>query len=97
MKKCYNAGKISGLSYLDAYNKFDRYDKDIERRGMLPVNPMKVGLRPRRPWWMHLVYDLGLLIGCSHVVFQHDWEESRGARIEHCVARLLRKKIIYLI
>ena len=97
MKKCYNAGKISGLSYLTAYNKFDRYDFEILDMGMLPINPMQDGLRASRPWWMHLVYDLWLLVRCSHVAFQPDWEQSRGARIEHRVARLLRKKIIYLI
>lgn len=35
------------------------------------------------------------LAGCSHVYFLDDWRQSRGARIEHCTARLLGKHIIY--
>ena len=95
--KCYNAGKISGLPYIAAYHKFDRYDSEIEQMGMTPVNPMKDGLKPTRPWWMHLVYDLWLLVRCSHVAFQPDWEQSRGARIEYRVAQALRKRIVYFV
>jgi hypothetical protein len=94
--RCYNAGKISGMSYLQAYNKFLQADRHIVRLGYNPVNPMICGLRASRPWWMHLVYDLFLLARCEFVAFQKDWLDSRGAKIEHCVARFLRKKIYSL-
>ena len=35
------------------------------------------------------------LMGCSYVYCLNDWQESRGARIENRVARMLGKKIIY--
>lgn len=35
------------------------------------------------------------LAGCSYVYVLRDWPLSRGARIEHRVARLLHKRIIY--
>ena len=95
--KCYNAGRISGLSYLKAYNTFDVYDKKRAEMGMTPVNPMKEGLRPSRPWWMHMIYDLWLMAGCSYIHFQPGWENSRGARIEFAVARFLRKEIVYYL
>ena len=95
--KCYNAGQITGLPYLVAYSNFDKYDKVIESMGMTPVNPMKEGLRPSCPWWMHMIYDLWLMARCQHVYFQPNWTESRGARIEFVVARLLRKEITYYI
>ena len=85
------------MPYLVAYKNFDETDKIIEARGMIPVNPMKVGLRPSRPWWMHMIYDLWLMSRCEHVYFQPGWAESRGARIEFNVARLLRKDITYYI
>lgn len=94
-KRCYNAGKISGLSYLSARAKFDKFDEEIRKAGMVPVNPMVDGLRADRPWWMHMVYDALLLVGCSHVLFQPDWFQSKGARIEFKLARFFRKKIIY--
>lgn len=96
--RCYNAGKISGLSYLGALNKFQKFDKVIrERTGMTPVNPMIHGLNPSSPWWRHMLYDLGLMVRCDMVFFQPDWVESRGAKIEHAVARLLGKTILYHI
>ena len=95
-KKCYNAGKISGLSYLSAYNKFEKHDKLIENQlGMRPVNPMIDGLPANWPWICHMVFDVCLLIGCSAVLFQCDFKESRGARIEHFFAKLFGKDIYH--
>lgn len=36
------------------------------------------------------------LVKCDMVVFLDNWQDSKGARIEHRVARLLGKKIIYM-
>ncbi len=95
--RCYNAGKISGLPYIKAYTKFGKADRWIEARCcMNAVNPMIHGLKPSRPWWMHLIYDLWLLSRCQAVALQQDWMESRGARIEYRVARFLRKDIFSL-
>lgn len=92
--KCYNAGKISGLPYLEAFQKFARTDRIIrENLGYEPVNPMVHGIGADNPWWMHMVYDLWLMVRCQAVYFQPDWTQSRGARIEMKVARFLRKEI----
>lgn len=92
--KCYNAGKISGLPYLEAFQKFAKTDKIIrDVLGYEPINPMIKGLAPDNPWWAHMLCDLVLMLGCKAVYFQPDWEESKGARIEMRVARLFRKDI----
>ena len=92
--KCYNAGKISGLPYLEAFQKFARTDRIIrENLGYEPVNPMVQGIKADNPWWMHMVYDLWLMARCQAVYFQPDWTQSRGATIEMKVARFLRKEI----
>ena len=50
-KKCYNAGKISGLSILGASAKFAKFDKFIATEmGMIPINPMQHGLSWNQPW-----------------------------------------------
>lgn len=93
-KKCYNAGKISGLNVLEALAKFRQYDELIyQSSGMLPVNPMIYGLKWSRPWWMHMIFDLILMLRCDAVFFQPDWKESKGARIEHWVAEKLGMEI----
>lgn len=95
-KKCYNAGKISGLSTLGAAAKFAKFDKIIkEQLDMIPINPMVHGLSWSKPWLFHIVYDLLLLLHCDTVLFQPDWVDSRGARIENFVARLFMKEVYY--
>lgn len=94
--RCYNSGKISGMSYLAAMAKFREADQLIETRFcMSPVNPMLYGLQANRPYWMHMIYDIYLLCCCDAIFLQADWAESRGARLERRVAILLRKKLIY--
>lgn len=95
--KCYNAGKIGGLSPIVANRNFSVADNYILSRDMEPVNPMKVGLQYTAPYIFHMLKDLSLLLSCWYVCFQSNWKDSRGARIEHRVARLTRKKIIYII
>ena len=87
--KCYNYGKIGGLPYLKAYKNFEKADREISGMGFTPVNPIVLGLKPSRPYWMHMVWDILLLSCCGHIYFQKDWKTSRGARIEFRVAKFL--------
>lgn len=96
MELCYNSGKISGMSYLGAYRKFEEYDRLINSTlQMQSCNPMICGLRSSSPYWMHIIFDLYLLVRCDAVFFQPDWIHSRGARIEYRVAKLLGKKLFF--
>ncbi|RGR52145.1 DUF4406 domain-containing protein [Phocaeicola plebeius] len=85
--KCYNSGKIGGLSYLQAYKNFENADQEISAMGFTPVNPIILGLKPSRPYWMHMVWDILLLSRCGHIYLQQNWKSSRGARIEFRVAK----------
>ena len=94
--KCYNSGKISGLSYLTAYNNFLLADHEIFLRGYESVNPMKeCWLKPSAPWLCHMVVDIFQMLRCKAVFFQRNWAESRGARIEFQIALALGKELIY--
>lgn len=92
---CYNAGKIGGMSYICAHNNFKQADSEILNLGLEPVNPLYNGLQASDPWVIHMIIDLCLLTCCHVVYFQRNWRDSRGARIEHKVAKFLRKIIIY--
>lgn len=95
-QKCYNSGKISGLSYLEAYNNFLEADSEIALRGYTSVNPMKeCWLKPSAPWLLHMVVDVWKMLGCKAVFFQRNWAESRGACIEFQIALALGKDLIY--
>ena len=82
---------------------FDRHGVDAASRlgifGFKPVSPVDLTFldMPVRdfPWWVCMVVCLWHLLGCSYVYMLYDWPKSRGARIEHKVARFFRKHIIY--
>ena len=93
--KCYNSGKIGGLPYLVAYKKFHEADVKIFLMDLQPVNPMKSGIKYCRPWWMHMIVDIILLLHCKFVYMQSDLEESKGARIEWRIAKLFGKTILF--
>lgn len=96
--RCYNSGAISSLSYLTAYSNFMRADRIIsDELRMNPVNPMNVtwGLQPSAPWMLHMIKDIILLLGCSAIYFQYNWSNSRGARVEHKIAKWLGKDMYF--
>ena len=95
-KKCYNAVKISGLSILGASAKFAKFDMFIATEmDMIPIIPMQHGLSWNQPWLFHIIYDLTLMLRCDAVLFQPDWVESRGARIEHFFAKMFMKEMYF--
>lgn len=88
-KRCYNSGKIGGFNYLYALRKFRDADNIIRMMGMHPVNPMNNGLKPSRPYWLHMAVDILMLATCGNIFLQKDWRQSRGARIECRIARFM--------
>ena len=94
MRNCYNSGKISGKD--DAFRAFKRADFEIIDKGFNPINPMRCGLPESFPWLLHMVVDILILVfTCRYAYFQSNWKESKGARIEHRVCKLLLIKRIY--
>lgn len=65
----------------------------IKGMGLVPVSPLRNGLRPSRPWLLHMAADLLMLVTCRSAYFQNNWQSSRGARIEFRAARILRMEI----
>ena len=94
-QKCYNSGKIGGLSYIVAYGNFQKADEEIKAMGLVPVNPMIQGLKPSAPYWAHMITDILLLARCRHIYLQRNWQDCRGARIEYKVAKFLRIQVWY--
>lgn len=93
--RCYNSGKISGLAHEEALSKFRAADMELYEAGYRSVNPMYSCIPSFAPWIVHIAWDICTLLRCDAVFFQKDWESSRGARLEHRVAKLAGKKILF--
>ena len=94
--KIYIAGKITGDdNYLV---KFCMAERELCRLGWQweqIVSPVR-RCSDSWGWWRCMARCLRLLAGCGWVAMLPDWRESRGARIEHAVASMLGKEIIYI-
>jgi len=107
--KIYIAGKITGDP--DYVAKFDHAAQVVNDRiffdsvrgpfRLRAVNPTTFTLRGKSlacySWRLSMLVCVVKLLGCSHVYMLNDWRNSKGARIEHRIAKLTRKKIRYQI
>lgn len=93
MKKIYISGKITGDPQYK--EKFDYVAAVIEAAGYAPVNPTEVHLEDAATWGDYMRHDIKLLCDCDGVYMLNDWQESKGAKIEHQLAQDLGMKIYY--
>lgn len=64
-----------------------------------PVNPTHFtffgSLLEKYSWTVSMAVCIHNLLWCSYVYMLDDWKESRGARVEHRIAKLTGKILIY--
>lgn len=84
--KWYLSGPMSGLpgNNLELFAAVARSMRDA---GIDVVNPGEVKLAGAPTWLDFMRADLALLLGCDGIVMLPGWERSKGARIEHELAR----------
>lgn len=97
-KTVFISGKVSGLSPVQAYHNFKTAEWRLinEREGYNRIiNPIAI-CKSTYPWWLCMVICLfNLTFRAKYVYMLHNWQDSRGAKIEHAVARRLGKEIMY--
>lgn len=94
-KKIYISGKITGLKHKEACKNFDESERFIKLLRHIPVNPMKLDHYHGKTWEEYMKEDLISLLKCDGIFMQKNWEGSKGAIIEHQLAKNLGMKIIY--
>ena len=92
--KIFISGPISGRPYKKAVIHFNAYALLVHQFGFEPVNPIRLCC-PIWPWWRCMAVCLWHLLWCDAVLMLRGWDMSRGARIEHKVAEILGKVIMY--
>lgn len=100
--KIYLSGKISGLPTNEyTLNFHNATYQSLVYAGMFNfpdiINPIEIKpLFGIKSYWFYMAADIYHELKCTHVAFQKNWIDSRGARIEMIVAILFNKKIIML-
>lgn len=98
MKKVYIAGRITGMEE-KAFSIFENAEKYISNNELLCsleiVNPMKLPHNHDRTWASYMKECIKNLCDCDYIFMLSNWKESKGAIIEHDIAKNLQINIIY--
>ncbi len=90
----YISGQITGLSKNEYERNFQQAYNILLIAGKKPLNPLKLK-HPFKFYWGYMFVDILALLFCSEIYMMKNWKESRGAKIEHKIAKRLKKKITY--
>lgn len=99
--KIYISGKISGLDFNDAFDKFEEAEKYVHKTyfslsDARIINPMKLHPEfPKKEWIDYMVTDIAELLTCDAIYMLNCWGQSRGARVEYAIAKELGLKIFF--
>lgn len=93
--KVYLAGKVTGLSRMEATQKFGQYEVELMRRGCVVVNPLNI-VDKNHDWQTAMRICIAAMMECNEIYFMPCWKDSPGAVIEHGLALQLKIPVHYL-
>jgi hypothetical protein len=93
--RIYLAGKMSGLPDL-GFPAFHAAAAKLRAEGHEVVSPAELQPDKTAEWTACLRDCLAALVRCDAIALLPNWRDSRGARLEHHVARNLRMPVIHL-
>ena len=96
MKKIYLSGKITGLTYEQAFNEFLAAEITASKIAEQTINPMKLTHNHDKSWENYMLEDIKNLFYCDSIFMLDNWNDSKGARIERFIASEMQIPIIYL-
>lgn len=88
----YISGKVSGTT--DFYMRFEEAENYLIKLGYVPINPVR-NAPYGKEWEYYMRNDIIKLMCCDSIYMLKGWRFSRGARLEHHIAKKLGFKIIY--
>ncbi len=94
--KTYISGRITGLEISEAFSNFEIAELELKNNGHEPVNVMKLFRNiPDWEWKDYMIADIKVLFECEAIYMQRNYQESKGAKIEHSIASHLGLIIYY--
>lgn len=95
MKRAYIAGPMTGIEALN-FPAFHRAAAHFRAQGIEVVNPAEINEDPSAGWVECMRNDIRELVTCDSIVMLPGWERSKGASLEHYIARQLELRVVYL-
>ncbi len=93
-KKCYIAGKISGLPKEVYEAHFRQAALEVKALGYDPVVPIDLPHDHDKSWEAYMREDLRAMLDCQAVFAMRGWSGSEGATLEVNLADKLRIPVI---
>ncbi|MBV6304913.1 DUF4406 domain-containing protein [Candidimonas humi] len=90
--RIYIAGPMTGLPGLN-FEAFRHAAHQLRAAGHVVVNPTEINLDPTAAWSTCMRADIAHLVTCNAMALLPGWECSRGATLEHRIARALQMDI----
>ncbi len=97
--KLYLAGPMTGYPELN-FPLFHAEAARLRSLGFEIVNPAEINADPSAAWLDCMRADIKQLVDCDGIALLPGWEQSRGATLEHAIARGLGFRVFqskYLI
>lgn len=96
-KTLYVAGPVSGTT--DYSERFRQGCMEVAQLGYVPVSPLEVftseDTTSEETWQLAIRADIRALLECHGAFMLRNWEDSRGARLEHYIAVSLDMLVLY--
>lgn len=91
---CYVAGPMTGYPDLN-FPLFHATAAHWRALGWHVINPAEINIDPAAGWVACMRADIKQLVDCDTIVLLPGWQNSKGASLEHYIARQLGMNVIY--
>ncbi|MES2262142.1 MAG: DUF4406 domain-containing protein [Pseudomonadota bacterium] len=92
MKRTYIAGPMTGIPDLN-FALFHAEAARLRALGFEAVNPAEINPDQGATWEACMRADIAQLVTCDTILLLPGWERSRGASLEHHIARALGMRV----
>jgi len=92
--KLYIAGPMTGYAELN-FPAFRAEAARLRALGFEIVNPAEINVDPDAGWLECMRADVKQLVDCDGIALLPGWQQSRGACIEHALARDLGLRVFH--